>query len=369
MSKYQQYHQNSRLPAHKVKAWIEKNFQFKTRKGGQEYLINNPFTHDTDFKFNINPVKGKCHCWTGDEWAGPVNPVSGRRNCSFIKFVQLYLKCSYREAIETVVGVGVDSSYYLKPENRITDSASENIITVELPKGSATIADATDIQANMVKRWLKSRGYTDETISKDDIHYLSVDAIWPYFEFDTLVYWQSRSLLNKQFLFPDKNVYDNSGNKIGETEGSKGEFLYGFDNVDYGSYVIIVEAIFGRVTLGENVVASGGAALTQHQVSKIKILSPKRGIILAPDNDKAGLKSLISNYDLLESYGYKVYFSVPPKLEYKDSDGKACYTKDWNELYTGCGISLSEIRSIHDKNISAFTLQSKLKILSLISGM
>lgn len=336
------------IPPEKIISWIGKHFDYRTRKDGTEYCINSPFQLDTKYHFNINPYKGRCHDWRGDEWAGPVNPETNRRNCSFIKFVRLYKKCSYSEAIADVLGSSVDIRSYLRPENRVTDLESKKKVSVKLPDGVESLTKSVDSQAKPLIKWLRSRGYTESDIEKNDLYHLGMDVYWPYYEFDTLVYWQSRSRLNKRFNFPSVEIYED-GKVVGLTDGSKGDFLYGFDDIEPATYVIITEAIFDKHSLGEQTLASGGAVLTNRQVGKLKILGPKKGIILSPDNDSAGLKSIISNYQILSPHGFKIFCSVPPMLEYVH-DGKKCKTKDWNEIgqyVTG----FAKVRSIHDENI------------------
>jgi len=339
-----------KLPEAKIEAWIEANFEFKNRKGGAEYCINNPFDNDTGFNFNINPEKGGCHDWRGNEWAGPINPDTGKRNCSFIKLVRLYKKCSYKEALSEVLGVSTDLSSYLRPEGRITDQKAKRKVAVALPKGAEILAESEDRQASILIKWLKTRGYTAESIESSELFHFGMDVFWPYYEFDTLVYWQSRSRLNKRFNFPDIEVRNKSGEVVGMTEGSKGDFLYGFDDIEPASYVIITEAIFDQNTLGSQALASGGAVLTANQIGKIKILGPKDGIILSPDNDKAGIKSVLDNYALFSREGFDIFFSLPPKLKYIE-DGEERTIKDWNELFVKLEMSLSEIRKVHDDNI------------------
>ena len=190
---------------------------------------------------------------------------------------------------------------------------------------------------------------------------------WPYYEFETLVYWQSRNRFNKVYRFPDVSVFDKkSGATLGETEGSKGDFLYGFDDCDIASYVTITESIFGQYTLGQQALASGGASLTPSQVGKIKILGPKKGIILSPDNDSAGVKSMIHNFRLLQPLGYPIYWSLPPKLEYQSGDKKK-YTKDWNELVQELKMSRHDVRQIHDKLLKKMTIPGLAQVYSLLS--
>ncbi len=352
-----QYRSNAsggiQIPSVNIIAWITKNFDYKTRKGDTEYCINNPFDGDTGYNFNINPAKGRCHDWRGDEWAGPINPETNHRNCSFIKFVRLYRKCRYSEAVRDVLGASVDIRQYLRPENRLTDQNAKKKVAVALPDGVEPLMTSIDSQAKILLNWLSTRGYTKEDIIKNDLQHLGMDVYWPYYEFDTLVYWQSRSRLNKRFNFPSLDIYNKSGKIVGQVDGTKGDFLYGFDDIEPASYVIITEAIFDKHTLGEQTLASGGAMLTPKQIGKLKIIGPRRGIILSPDNDTAGLKSVISNYQLLSSHGFEVYCSIPPSLKY-ERDGKEHYTKDWNEIGQYVA-GFDKVRKIHDDGIRKIT--------------
>lgn len=353
------------IPASKIEAWIERNFDFKPRKGGSEYCIHNPFDGDTGYNFNISPDKGVCHDWRGDEWAGPINPETGKRNCSFIKFLRLYLKCSYRQAVEELLGGSEDVSGYLRPEGRVTDREAKKKVSVALPNGARLLAGSQDIQAKAIRKWLKTRGYTNEDIVNSELYHLAMDVYWPYYEFDTLVYWQSRSRMNKRFNFPTLEVYDEFGRVVGETDGSKGDFLYGFDEIEPASYLIITEAIFDKNTLREQSLASGGAILTENQIKKLRILGPREGIILSPDNDKAGLKSIITNAILLQRQGFKVYYSLPPKMRY-EKEGETFETKDWNELGQYV-VGFENVRKLHDDNINVANKTALVKLRNQIN--
>lgn len=348
---------SKKIPPAKISAWIEKHFDYKTRKGGEEYCINNPFNGDTGHNFNINPDKCSCHDWRGDEWAGPINPDTGKRNCSFIKFVKLYKKCSYQDAIRDVLGTTEDIRAFLRPEARHSDSKPVRKVAVALPDGTERLAGTSDKQGLLIIPWLRHRGYSLEDIEKYDLHYLSMEVYWPYYEFDTLVYWQSRNRFNKIYRFPDITIFDRKGTLVGETEGSKGDFLYGFDDCESANYLTITESIFGQHTLGEQALASGGAILTPAQIGKIRILGPQKGVILAPDNDEAGIKSIINNQTLLKPHGYPLFYSIPPKIEYM-KDEKRRFTKDWNEFITELKISREEVRRIHDREIRRLTHSS-----------
>jgi hypothetical protein len=353
-----------KIPPGKIIAWIEKNFTYKTRNNGLEYQICDPFDADTKFRFGINPENGICHSWHGDEWAGPINPKTGKRNCSVVKFVKAYRKCSYREALEELLGTTEGLSSYLYTSRIPEDTPKE--IAVSLPDGVEPLSTSDGTQPSSLKKWLKSRGYTDERIEKSELAYLGMSVYWPYFEFDTLVYWQSRSRLNKRFEFPAKEIYDKQGQVIGKTNGSKGDFFYGFDCVEPASYLIITEAIFDQNTLYEQCLASGGADLTHNQIKKLKLLGPKKGIILSPDNDKAGVISIINNRQALQQLNCPLYYSMPPKLEYKEG-GEIKYTKDWNEI--GQKVSgFDKVREIHDSNIKKITPQEVIRLKSFLNS-
>ena len=368
MDKYHEYRKKTgkqwrQIPAQNIINWIESHFDYKTRKGGAEYCICDPFSGDTKYKFNINPDNGICHSWHGDEWAGPVNPRTGKRNCTVVNFVKTYLRCSYREALSTLLGDGEDISGYLKPEGRINESIDNNV-NVTLPDGCEILSISKDKQASALRRWLKTRGYTIDNMEKAELYHLGMDVYWPYFEFEQLVYWQSRSRLNKRFEFPPEEIYDKEGTIIGRTEGTKGDYFYGFDQVEMASYVIITEAIFDQNTLGEQCIASGGCDLTLNQINKLKIIGPKKGIILSPDNDDAGIGSIIRNKQVLDGLNIPVYYSLPPKLRYQHN-GTINVTKDWNEIGEKV-IGFEEVRKLHDKGIRKLNLKEIIKLKNML---
>jgi DNA primase len=150
-------------------------------------------------------------------------------------------------------------------------------------------------------------------------------VIFPYLEYDEIVYWQGRSSspFSKEFLFPD-----DSQSNLG-----KSHFIYGFDNAEVGCPLIITEAIFCALTIGPGGAASGGADLVNDQLRKIRMLNPSH-IVLAPDNDEAGLASLYNNWKLLNPY-YKIYFVLPPKPH-----------KDWNDHVRHAKDKVSKLKEL-----------------------
>ncbi|CAK0743469.1 hypothetical protein CCP1ISM_1770001 [Azospirillaceae bacterium] len=135
-----------------------------------------------------------------------------------------------------------------------------------------------------------------------------------------LVFWQMRSLISKVFKFPDEDL----------TNKKAGDFIYGFDDIEPCSEVIVVESIFNSLSIESNAVATGGASLKDGQLKLLKALNPK-SIILAPDRDEAGIKSIQKDYFALNKMRsgdlFKdIYYAIPP-IEVAKA-GK----KDWNDM-------------------------------------
>jgi len=336
----------SNIPAGKIKAWVAKRFQFKERKDGVELVLNNPLTYDDGEHFSINIEKGVCGDWRGNEWAGPITHT-GKRNTSFLNFVSKVLKCSIREALKSVLGdhadlYAVSKEQISKPDPRI----------IAIPAEFKPISGDTEDQQSLISlMYLLKRGYSDVEITKGNLHVNGVTVLWPYYEFGELVYWQSRSVINKAFNFPT-NVVDVDGSKIG-----KSDFLYGFDDCEPNRYLILVEAIFDKMTLGDQCCAIGGAMLTEKQARKVCFLKPKSGIILAVDNDLAGLRSIISNHGILKPHGFKLFYAIPPSG-----------AKDWNECITECGLDKPSIRRAMADSIQLLDMQALIKITRQIAA-
>jgi hypothetical protein len=170
---------------------------------------------------------------------------------------------------------------------------------------------------------------------------------------------------SKRFWFPPNEVIDKDGKKIGELEVTREEAIYGFDDVPRSEYLIIVESIFNKNTLGVHAVATCGAHLSRGQLSRIKAIGPKTGVVLAPDNDVPGLESILTNGPKLADKGYKVFWSIPPYLEY-EKNGEKCITKDWNELYTDVKLTKPQIVVTMNQRLVPFTEKSRLQLRQMV---
>ena len=105
----------------------------------------------------------------------------------------------------------------------------------------------------------------------------------PYYEYDELVYWQGRSIYNKNFLFPP--------------DTSKTKFIFGVDSLDFDGYAIITESIFNCLMFNKGV-AIGGSIIDSEQIRLLKSFNVSK-IIVAFDNDDAGVKGISDSYKLL----------------------------------------------------------------------
>lgn len=307
-----------KLTSDQIERWVSKYFDF-TRRSNGELLIRNPFYHNDNPKLNIS-VRDKVR---GDKIirAGAVHDWrTSKYDMSFIKFVQLYRKIKFYEAIKEVCGESTDIRSIMY-EGVTKEKVDQPIRRIELPKGCHNvIGDKPTTQSTIARSYLNRRCVSDTDIEKYNIQYSGGSVVFPYYEFGELCYWQCREILNKKFLFPDAAVYG-----VG-----KEEFLYGFDDIEHGCDIIITESIFNKLSIGTNALASGGAILQDRQKRKLRILNPSR-IILAPDIDSAGVASINYNYDVIGSaFPNKVWYCLPPSnIEY---GGKSHSIKDWNEF-------------------------------------
>lgn len=333
----------------KIIDYIKRNFVFKVRREGEEYIICNPLNGDTGFHFNINPKKGVCHDWRGDEsWAGSINPKTGKRNVSFLNFIKTLKRCSIQDAYKLITGS--DVSLESSPVNSI--EVIENDIV--LPTGSKPIGEGASTLEAAIILWLVRRGYEKEDVDDQNLHYCGNDVIWPYYEYGELVYWQSRSFVNKMFRFPDKNIYKD-GKIVGVSDVSKGDFLYGFDGIEHHGRCFITESIFDKNSIGVQALASGGAILTENQCKKLRLTGVKN-VILSPDNDKAGIQSITANYQKLRSYFDSIHYVLPPA----QCNGKDI--KDWNELITTARLKRNNILEYIEKNIQKLDERSLIRL-------
>jgi hypothetical protein len=284
-----------------------------------------------------------------------------------VRFVQLFLNCSYREAVRAIYDVAGDAVPTLgerpghegRPGSRRVAVEAQEKPFVALPDLSESLLESSQpTAASIILRWLVSRGVDTTAVRRYNIHHAGMDVVWPYYEFEILVYWQTRNMLNKRFCFPDEQQYG-----VG-----KGDFLYNFDQIEPADDLYITESIFGCHTLIHQCLATGGADMTPQQAQKVHLLGPRSGVVLTPDNDAAGLRSIVHNAGLLTERGLKVFYSIPPQLGYQ-LDGDKKLTKDWNEIgqYV-TGFSHNVVWDLMADGIKPYTFNSRQRLLALANA-
>lgn len=289
-----------RIDPELIKKWIFERFEYKSRKDGEEIIICNPLNGDTGYHLNINTSKGVCHDWRGDEWAGPKSPT-------FINFVMLYEDCSFSQAIKAITGK--NPQYYKNKLNSAVERRESSEDLVKLPDGCVRLSESSSSFKDMIYKWFLDRSISRDVVDEYEVHHVHEMITWPYYEYDSLVYWQQRSFLKKSFLFPDGN------------QDGKSKYLYGFDRIEPLEDLYITESIIDCMSCDVNMVAVGGTSISEMQIKKIKALNPAR-VILAPDNDRAGISSIMANMKLVSNY-FSAYFVIPPTHD---------DVKDWNDL-------------------------------------
>lgn len=338
-----------RFSPNQVVGWVRRHFKNnKMAANGQYIIIESPFSDSDKLKFNIKIDGSLCHDWRGDAWAGRRNVMTGKQNRTFLNFVRTYLKCTIREAIESIQSCSAGVPEYEEPQQEEEQTATD----IKLPPGSLPLWDSPNkLAASLVLNWLASRGIDFELVKKYQIHHQSTDAVWPYYEYGEFVYWQSRAMTSKIFSFPSEK----------EHGVSKTMFLYNFDDINHNDDVVIVEAIFGAMTIDQQTVATGGACMSPLQMRKLKLLNPKR-VILAADYDDAGIKSVIENSTMLMAEGYNVYYSLPIRQEYAPHE----FTNDWNDMRRYLKMSVSDIRKHLWDSVVKISPLSKFKLMGML---
>jgi DNA primase len=334
-----------KLTPEQIESWVARHFEYKRRKNGDELLICNPFIYaDDKFKFNICTVAKKSKkSKYSNYWVHDWRPSAQQYNGSFIKFVQRYKGLGFKDALKDICGDDIDLKNILRPIEP-QQQIVEPFKRIQLPTTAKALQRSDDSKLKTAAvNYLKKRGIFEPDIISFRLHYTPTKIIFPYIEYDDIVYWQGRSFSDsiKEFEFPDERAVG-----IG-----KSQFIYGFDNAEPGQPVFVVEAIFCALTLGPGGLATGGATMSADQVRKIRALNPAY-VVLAPDNDKEGLASLYKNWKLLNPY-FMVRYVLPPKP-----------FKDWNDYIRSKSdkqLAIKEIRKYATKNAKNLKLSDAIK--------
>ena len=322
-----------------IESWVSRHFEYKKRSSGKQLVINNPFDGDAGWHFwiSLDRVKSKKHPeLPANYWVHDFRPGHGSADGSFLKLVQKYRGFSYFEAVKDVCGNAKTAREVMQslvvPIIEDDEPELEDEL-LEFPAGSKKFSDNLNKAGNIAANYLKSRCISLEQAKINYIRYTPTSVVFPYMEFGMMVYWQERAIISKDFRFPPDSV--------------KTDYLYGFDDVEPKEFIIITEAIFDKLVIGDNCVATGGAEMAGKQFRKLKALGSQM-VILAPDNDEAGLVSLRKNsYELKRQFECKLAYCVPPR--HGDLN-------DWNAFDQEFGVGWS--RKYIENNTRSLDLKS-----------
>lgn len=298
-----------------IESWVRSNAisikeRYSSSKGQKCLLIDNPAVPgDSGHHVGIFPESCRVHDF---------RPNMSDFNGDFIKFVALVNNYRWIDAYYAITGssLSLDELSKMatirlneKPKHEI----KENSKLIEIKDGYKPITRTQDLISKIALTYLNKRQITIEEAIEYKIYYGVNSICFPYYEYDELVYWQIRDILSKRFEFP---------------VGISGQmFLWNFDNIQSMGDIFITESIFNSLVVGKDAVSAGTAKMSREQIIKIKSIQPKR-IILCPDNDAAGISSVLHNFFAMEkeavfkmSNHNRILYALPPTKG-----------KDWNDF-------------------------------------
>jgi hypothetical protein len=306
-----------------ITKWVKKNFgtDFKEAKQGKELRINNPMSIDDGYHLWINLEKAIVN----DFRPTYKDDVRG----TFLSFVMKYKKISFRQAVKEVMGnVKIDE---LRHSIYDKDEEEEEKVRVELPNDFKYLTYDDTIISKIIKTYLNNRCIANGKAYKVGIGYSGMNVLFPYRENNEIVYWQQRSVNNKRFLYP--------------SDTNKSDFIYGIDEIDPTEPVIVTESIFNSLMF-DNSIAVGGSDLSDTQKNKLKKSGAKK-VIMAFDNDDAGLSGTAKAYNKLSAY-FELYCT------FTNDD------RDWNDLAIDDG--KNEMMKVFKNNISKLDFAKCIKL-------
>jgi DNA primase len=321
----------------------------KLKKRGANYLGLCPFHNEKSPSFTVTPSKEIYKCFGCG--------VSGNA----IKFLMEHEKYSYVEALRwlaqryDVTVEETEVSAEVKQQQQLADSLY--IINNFAREYFSNTLFNTDEGQNVGLAYFEERGFTQETIRKFQLGY-SLN-VWDAFTKTALAKGYNLEYLQKTGLVTVRNeqpgdnyrgrvvfpIHNQSGKVLGfgarilvkndrapKYVNSPENEIYVKNRVLYGTYFarhaidklnecLLVEGYTDVISLHqagiENVVASSGTSLTQHQLRLIKKYTNNLTILF--DGDNAGVKAALRGLDMAIEEGLNVKLVLIPDKEDPDS--------------------------------------------------
>lgn len=234
---------------------------------------------------------------------------------SIIEFVKAHYNYDFHEAINFLAQhAGIELKTDDSPQAKARRQRIKSNERAILSKQKELLA------AQLAKDYLQKRGFSPETIEAFGIGYDSAEnsIVIPIND----GYGKTVGF-SRRFLDPGNGPkYKNSRN---DEVFNKGHLLYNLDKArkHAGGFLLVLEGYFDVLSAWEsgykNAVAICKDTLTAEQASLIVKLCQGKRIILVPDNDETGRRSVLANRDLLRACGPGAVIEVaPPPAAYKD---------------------------------------------------
>jgi len=321
----------------------------KLKRRGTNYIGNCPFHNEKTPSFTVSPSKEIYKCFGCGKSGNAIGFIMEHEKYSYVEALRWLANRYNIDIIET------ETSPEYKEQQQTADSL--HILNQFAAKYFAAQLTTNEEGQTIALSYLKERGFTDATIEKFQIGYClnQRDA----FTREALKNQYSEEILVKSGLCVERDgqLYDNyRGRIIFPIQNQSGKIigfgarvigstdrgpkyintpeneLYVKSKILYGSYFArhpidkhnecyLVEGYTDVTAMHQagidNVVASGGTALTIDQLRLIKKYTTNLTIIY--DGDKAGVKAALRGLDLAIEEGLNVQLVLIPDNEDPDS--------------------------------------------------
>ena len=321
----------------------------KLKRRGTNYIGNCPFHNEKTPSFTVSPSKEIYKCFGCGKSGNAIGFVMEHEKYSYVEALRWLANRYNIDIIET------ETSPEYKEQQQTADSL--HILNQFAAKYFASQLTTNEEGQNIALSYLKERGFTDAIIEKFQIGYCLNQR--DSFTREALKNQYSEEILKKSGLSVERDgqLFDNyRGRIIFPIQNQSGKIigfgarvigssdrgpkyintpeneLYVKSKILYGSYFArhpidkfnecyLVEGYTDVTAMHqagiENVVASGGTALTIDQLRLIKKYTTNLTIIY--DGDKAGVKAALRGLDLAIEEGLNVQLVLIPDNEDPDS--------------------------------------------------
>ena len=321
----------------------------KLKKRGSNYIGLCPFHNEKTPSFTVSPSKEIYKCFGCGRSGNTITFLMEHEKYSYVESLK-WLAAKYNIEIE-------EKEVSPEAREKIQIADSLYILNNYAQKFFSEQLHETDEGRDNAETYLKERGFRKEIIDKFELGYnpsakdtFARNALENQFNKDVLL---KSGLVN----FRDGNAQDNYRGRIifpihnqsGKVQGFgariiatndkapkyintpeneiyvKSKVLYGLwqsrQAIDKHNECLLVEGYTDVVALHqagvENVVASGGTALTQDQLNLVKKLTTNLTILY--DGDEAGIKAALRGLDIALAEGLDVKLVLLPDQEDPDS--------------------------------------------------